>query len=112
MAENTENKTLMIPLVASESSMDRLERSCTTYQDCEKLATFYILLSHAYGSEPIPSVESTREIMVSDNGGSEFLRAIHGKDAYSMWQIMDEVMDTIKAFQPRLYDATLQKIKE
>lgn len=27
MAENTENKTLMIPLVASESSMDRLERS-------------------------------------------------------------------------------------
>lgn len=27
MAENTENKTLMIPFVASESSMDRLERS-------------------------------------------------------------------------------------
>lgn len=27
MAENTENKTLMIPLVASEYSMDRLERS-------------------------------------------------------------------------------------
>jgi hypothetical protein len=25
---------------------------------------------------------------------------------------MDEVMDTIKAFQPRLYDATLQKIRE
>lgn len=93
-------------------AIEELERSCTTYQDCEKLATFYILLSHAYGSEPIPSVESTREIMVSDNGGSEFLRAIHGKDAYTMWQIMDEVMDTIKAFQPRLYDATLQKIRE
>ena len=27
-----------------------------------------------------------------------------------VWQIMDEVMDTIKAFQPRLYDATLQKL--
>lgn len=92
-------------------AIDELERSCTTYQDCEKLATFYILLTHAYGND-VPSVESIREVTISDNGGSEFLRAIRGKDAYTIWQIMDEVMDTIKAFQPRLYDATLQKIQE
>lgn len=94
-------------------AIDDLEKSCATYQDCEKLATFYTIYNQLYGSiAPVPSVESNKEIIISDNGGSEFLRAVAGKDAGTVWQIMDEVMDTIKAFQPRLYDATLQKLSE
>ena len=93
-------------------AIEELERSCTTYQDCEKLATFYILFEHAYGSATMPSVETTREIIIDEHGGSDFLRAIVGKDADAVWQIVDEVMDTIKAFQPRLYDATLQKLND
>lgn len=91
-------------------AIEELESSCNTYQDCEKLATFYILLNHAYGSEPMPSVETIRETIIDNYEGSDFLRAIGGKDADAVWHIMDEVMDTIRAFQPRLYDATLQKL--
>lgn len=94
-------------------AIDELENSCTTFQDCEKLATFYSLYDHLYGSSiPVPTVETIRETIIADNGDSEFLRAISGKDPHAVWQIMDEVMDTVRAFQPRLYDATLQKIRE
>lgn len=93
-------------------AIDELETSCVTYQDCEKLATFYSLYDHLYGSSrPVPNVEMLREVTIAEYGGSDFLRSISGKDADAVWQIMDEVMDTVRAFQPRLYDATLQKIR-
>ena len=90
-------------------AIDELENSCATYQDCEKLATFYILLDHMYGSEPMQA--SSREVVINVNEDSEFLQMVHGKDASKVWPVIDEVMETVRAFQPRLYDAALNKLR-
>lgn len=45
-------------------------------------------------------------------GVSEFSRLISGKDAATVWPVMDELMGTIQVMHPRLYDATMRKIEE
>lgn len=93
-------------------AIDELEKSTSTYQDCEKLATFYLLYDHLFGDKSIQSVQTSREIIIDKYEGSEFLDAVSGKDAGTVWNIMDELMDTVRVFQPRLYDATLDKLKD
>lgn len=45
-------------------------------------------------------------------GESEFLQAIDGKDSTAAWEIMDDLMDTIRATAPKVYDSVMAKIKE
>ena len=92
-------------------AIDELESMTTTYQDCEKLATFYLLYDHLYGDKK-PQLETTREVMIGKYGESDFLKAVDGKEAETVWQIMDELMDSVQAFQPRLYNAVLQQLRE
>lgn len=92
-------------------AIEELEHSCATYQDCEKLATFYSLYDHMYGS-PDPVGNPSREIIIEATGDSEFLRMVRGMPADKVWPVIDEVMETIKAFQPRLYQAALTKLND
>lgn len=94
-------------------AIDELERSPSTYQNAEKLATFYLLYDHLYGDQRMmSSSETLREVIIDKHGESEFLRQISGKDAESVWRVMDELMETIQMLQPRLYQATLERISE
>lgn len=94
-------------------AIDELEMSPATYQNAEKLATFYSLYDHLYGDRSrTPAVESSREVIIRTNGDSEFLQAVSGKKSEDVWQVMDELMETIKMLQPRLYQATLERISE
>lgn len=94
-------------------AIDELERSPSTYQNAEKLATFYLLYDHLYGDQRMMSASETlREVIIDKHGESEFLRQISGKDAESVWRVMDELMETIQMLQPRLYQATLERISE
>ncbi len=94
-------------------AIDELEMSPATYQNAEKLATFYSLYDHLYiQKEPMNRIESVREVIIDRYGDSEFMRAIEGKDAEKEWLIMEELMETIRLLQPRLYQATLEKLKE
>lgn len=94
-------------------AIDELEMSPATYQNAEKLATFYSLYDHLYGEKlRMPVAESSREVIIRTNGDSEFLQAISGKKSEDVWQVMDELMETVKMLQPRLYQATLERISE
>lgn len=94
-------------------AIDELEASPPTYQNCEKLATFYTLYDHLYGpSQILTDIKPIQEIIIDDHGESEFLRKIEGREASKIWYIMDELMETVKLLQPRLYEATMQKISE
>lgn len=94
-------------------AIDELEMSPATYQNAEKLATFYSLYDHLYGDKSkMSAVESSREVIIQSHGDSEFLRMISGKRSEDVWQVMDELMETIKMLQPRLYQATLERISE
>ena len=94
-------------------AIDELEMSPATYQNAEKLATFYSLYDHLYvEKEPMNRIESIREVMIGNNGDSEFMRAIEGKKAEDVWLVMEELMQTIQMLQPRLYKATMDRIRE
>ena len=41
---------------------------------------------------------------------SEFFQAISGRKPAEMWAVMGELMDTLQAINPRLYNSVLRKI--
>ena len=94
-------------------AIEELEMSPATYQNAEKLATFYLLYDHLYvRKEPVNYIESTREVTIDRYGDSEFLQIISGKRSEDAWLIMDELMLTLSALQRKLYQATLDRLKE
>jgi hypothetical protein len=94
-------------------AIEELEMSPATYQNAEKLATFYLLYEHLYTrQEPQQRVETVQEIMIDEHGTSEFLQAAEGKPADEIWPILDELMTAVQALQPRLYNAMIQKLKD
>ena len=58
-----------------------------------------------YSFAPAP-VRNTIEI----NSESEFARVIDGRNQDEVLPVMDELMETIKMIQPRLYDAVMLKL--
>lgn len=93
-------------------AIEELEDSPATYQNAEKLATFYTLFDHLFiQQEPIQRIESTREVTIDRYGDSEFLKVISDKKSDGVWLIMDELMATLQALNPRLYQATMDRIK-
>lgn len=45
-------------------------------------------------------------------GESEFLQAIDGKDSTKVWEIIDDLMDTIRVTTPKAYESVMRRIKE
>ena len=92
---------------------------------CIKLAAFYTIRNEMFGKpEQLESnvsefptysyaapPETTAETTIAYNSGTEFSDAIHGKDAETVWAIMDELMDVLKVTHPRLYDGTMNQIR-
>lgn len=94
-------------------AIDELEMSPATYQNAEKLAVFYLLYDHLYiKKEPVNRIEPVKEVTIDRYDGSEFLQAIAGKNAEDIWIIMDELMQSVQVLQPKLYEATLDSIKD
>lgn len=94
-------------------AIDELEAAPATYQNAEKLATFYMLYDHLYiDKQPVNKFEKTREVTIDRYGDSDFLQAIEGQDAARIWPIINELMQTIRMLQPKLYQATIEKLKE
>ena len=94
-------------------AIEELETSPATYQNAEKLATFYLLYDHLYvQKEPTARIETAREVKIDRYGDSEFLQAITGQKAEDVWLLMDELMATVKIMQPKVYGAVIEKLKE
>lgn len=85
-------------------AIDEIEKTSATYQDAEKLATFYILYDHLYKPEPI------REVTIDRYSGSELYRLISGKKADDVWGVINEAMELIKVAQPEIYNAVVSRL--
>ena len=95
------------------NAIEELEMSPSTYQNAEKLATFYLLYEHLYvKKEPVNRIESVREVTIDRYGDSDFFQAIEGRRAEDEWKVMDDLMNTLQMLHPRLYQATLDKLRE
>lgn len=85
---------------------------------CMKLAAFYTIKHFMYPtteeSSPVapaysyaPAPTGAKVIIDSD---SEFARTIDGKDQADVWPVLDELMQTLAAVQPKVYAAVMQKL--
>lgn len=92
-------------------AIDEMEMCPSTYQNCEKLATFYSLYDHLYGDKR-PILETIQQTVIQKFGDSDFLRSVEGADAEKVFGILDELMESIKLLQPRLYEATLAELRD
>lgn len=89
---------------------------------CIKLAAFYTLKNELFPkrkefdpptySLAAPTVTDISERVISYNSGSEFSRVIDGRSASAVWAVMDDLMNVLNAINPRLYNATLNKIEQ
>lgn len=97
-------------------------------EDAIKLAAFYTIKREMFGGAdpPVAAAQAKPdngysnasapanepETYVDFDSGTEFSRAIDGRDAYSVWEVMDELLSVLQATNPRLFDGVMRKIEE
>lgn len=82
---------------------------------CLKLAAFYTIRKELFGEEkeveqPMYSYAPEPVETLNRYGDSEFLEAIEGRSLADVMPIMDELMDSMKVLQPRIYDSVMRRI--
>lgn len=81
-------------------------------QNCERLAALYVVLDHLYGKDDEPMViDSRTESEIGRYGDSQFLKAIAGKSAKEAWLLMDELVEAVEVFNPRLINSFFEKLR-
>lgn len=90
-----------------DGAIQQFENAPVSYQNCEKLATFYTILDHIDREEPQHSYD-TEPV----SGDSEFMQAVSAVGSEKAWSIMDELMQTVLVTNPRLYTGVMRKLKE
>jgi len=86
---------------------------------CIKLAAFLTIQRELYGEKDHPVIEEVPQYSfdtgkpdtVSYYSDTEFAGLIEGKDANTMWAIVDELMSTLQVIEPRLYAAVIRKVR-
>lgn len=86
-------------------------------QTCMKLASFYTIQDHLYGTktEPEPVLLpqfSMDSGTVSYEGDSDFAKAVAGRPIDEILPLMDELMGTIAVLQPRLYKSVMRRLEK
>lgn len=94
----------------------RLETEESSWTNYEKLAVLYIIRNEQggeqlqakappmlYSAEPAPA----KKIKPS---GSEFLKAVGNVAQDRAWEVMDELMDTLKIVNEKAYNSVLKKL--
>ena len=96
-------------------AIKELQSKAPTYSTCEKLATFYTLLSHLYSDKDKDQQGysyNTGYMFPSNDQSSDFKKAISGKDIEQVVEILDEHMQVVSLLFPKEYKAVIQKIDE
>ena len=94
-------------------TIEELENSPQSYQNCEKLATFYTIYDHLYKQpDPEPYARASHETIIGQYGDSEFLQAVEGTEASEAWAIINELMEILKRLQPKIYESVLNRLKK
>lgn len=89
---------------------------------CIKLAAFLTIKNELFGKAEhveertpsfIPSGYSYETGPTIDySSDTEFSQIINGKDPSTVWPVIDELMSTVQALMPRLYNGVIQRLQE
>lgn len=101
--------------------ISRLEYGESSYPAYAKLANLYTIRNQMQkqGSEKQDrsydysySVDTSNPTQVEAYGNSEFLATISGLKQSDVWEIMDDLMDTLQVTNPRVYNGVMRKIRQ
>lgn len=62
--------------------------------------------TYSYAAAPVDTAET-----INYNSGTGFSQAISGKSQADVWPVIDELMSTIQALMPRLYDGVMTRLQ-
>ena len=86
-----------------------------TATTCLRLAAYYTVKNELFGKgmkeEPMMSyAPPPQESVPLFDSTSDFTNAVSGKNVADVMAIMDELMETMKVLQPRIYDSVMRKV--
>lgn len=67
--------------------------------------------SYSYAPPPDNRFQTSGADVVGSYGDSDFLQAIEGKDPAVVWPVMNELMDTMRMINERVYNSVMRKIR-
>ncbi len=99
----------------------RLEYGESSYPAYAKLADLYIIRNQMKNPESYTKYEreysaapaseiSNDSLKIGKYGDSDFLQAISDKECPAVWAVMDDLMDTLRVANPRVYNGVMRKI--
>ena len=102
-----------------EWAISELEKEESSFPLYAKLANLYTVRKEllglsvpsqisAYSEAPPPITENN---ILPEYGNSDFLRAAAGKEASAVWVIIDDLMDSLKIVNQKVYDGVMRKIR-
>ena len=82
-----------------------------TPSTCIKLAAFLTIKEHLYPESARPTYSYSSKPTTQVESGTEFARLIEGREWQEIFPVIDELMETIKILNPRLYAGVLRKLE-
>ena len=91
-----------------------------TSSTCIKLAAYLTLKEHLYGvqSQKQPEIEimprysyASGADRITYDGESEFAQTVNGRRQDEVMPVIEELMETVKAINPRLYASAIRKLQ-
>lgn len=86
-----------------------------TANTCLKLAAFYIIKDKMFPAQQeevvMPQYSYARSTEMKEPE-SEFMQMIDGMNPSDYLDVMDELMNTVKALIPKLYDGVMRRLSE
>lgn len=80
---------------------------------CIKLAAFYAIQQHLYGTtEPEPTYSYAPPPVEQYDSGTEFSEAVKGRDLQDLMPVFDEIMTALSVYNPHLYKQAIRKLEE
>lgn len=78
---------------------------------CIKLAAYYTILDHVREKQDTPVYSYSPPPAVALDSDTEFSEIVGGRDPTEILPVMDELMIALEVLNPRLYAATIRKLR-
>lgn len=104
-----------VPYIVYESAQARAERNARRLTIALVIAVLLVFISNAawlwaWMQYDYTSDTTTTETSISYTSGTDFGKAITGKDSAALWALMDDLMSTLQIAVPKLYDGVMRQL--
>ena len=104
----------MLDIREIEWAISQLEQQESSWASCARLADLYTVRDQLTGGKTSMAPQNAQlpECQpLGQDGQSDFIQAVSGKPAQQAWAVMDELMQTLQAIQPRVYASVMRKVQ-